>query len=43
MNKKELRKLMIDKCRLLFFDYKLNVNFIISNNVIDFINKYRFK
>ncbi|MCE6061827.1 5-formyltetrahydrofolate cyclo-ligase [Mycoplasmopsis agalactiae] len=43
MNKKELRKLMIDKRRLLSLDYKSNANFIISNNVIDFINKYRFK
>ncbi|TKA59560.1 5-formyltetrahydrofolate cyclo-ligase [Mycoplasmopsis bovis 8790] len=43
MNKKELRKLMINKRKLLSLEYKLNANLIISNNVIDFINKYRFK
>nr|WP_318027729.1 hypothetical protein [Mycoplasmopsis bovis] len=40
MNKKELRKLMIGKRKLLSFDYKSKANLIISNNVIDFINKY---
>ncbi|WP_334199384.1 5-formyltetrahydrofolate cyclo-ligase [Mycoplasmopsis bovis] len=34
---------MIGKRKLLSFDYKSKANLIISNNVIDFINKYRFK
>ncbi|QQH21834.1 5-formyltetrahydrofolate cyclo-ligase [Mycoplasmopsis bovis] len=44
MNKKELRKLMIGKRKLAIFWLQVkSLNLIISNNVIDFINKYRFK
>lgn len=43
MNKRELRKLMIVKWKEFIFEYKINVNLVISISVIYFINKNRFK